>query len=267
MQEKVGYVYIIMNDCFKENTVKIGKTMKNPEERCLELYSGNTGIPTQYYVYAALRIANYGKVELALHEYFKDRRINNSREWFNVNPDEVLNIFKVIKSTTNEASIEFYDEQLLQENESSEMVVPNTSYNEFWSKFISKSILNNPLYVNSNGSSRGYIVYNVPNTYGCQINPKITKSVARVELYIYGPEKQINKDQFDYLYAHKDDIEKKYGKSLIWTKLEERIACRIYDEIDRDKSDDEIMDYLSENTLKLYNVLLPYLKEFKFKLN
>ena len=105
MQEKVGYVYIIMNDCFKENTVKIGKTMKNPEERCLELYSGNTGIPTQYYVYAALRISNYSKVELALHDYFKDRRINNSREWFNVNPDEVLNILNALNYDFTEQTI------------------------------------------------------------------------------------------------------------------------------------------------------------------
>ena len=40
MQEKVGYIYIITNDCFKDNIVKIGKTSKTPDERCAELYSG-----------------------------------------------------------------------------------------------------------------------------------------------------------------------------------------------------------------------------------
>lgn len=256
MQEKVGYIYIITNDCFKDNIVKIGKTSKTPDERCAELYSGNTGIPIPYNVYASLRTPNYDGVELALHRYFADKRINNNREWFSVSVDDVLNIFKVLLSCNSEASIEIYDNTAVDDEQN--IISNKTSYEDFWNEFIAE--VSNIMYTKS--SNRGYLVHNIPGTYGVQINPAVTRNAVRVEIYLTGRDKQTNKDQFDYLFEHKEQIERSYGKPLIWNRLDDKNACRIYDQLDRD-DDTTAIKFLSTHTIKLHDVILPYLLDFK----
>ena len=58
-----GFVYIITNDIFRDNCVKIGKTSKTPEERCLELYTGKSGVPIPFNVYAAIESEHYNEIE------------------------------------------------------------------------------------------------------------------------------------------------------------------------------------------------------------
>ena len=48
-----------------------------------------------------------------------------------------------------------------------------------------------------------------------------------VELYIDRGEALENKRIFDQLHNHKDEIEKAFGDSLLWERLDAKRACRI----------------------------------------
>ena len=133
-----GFVYIITNDIFKDNCVKIGKTSKTPEERCLELYTGKSGVPIPFNVYAAIESEHYNEIERALHEYFADKRINQNREWFNLSPEDVLRTFNLLISSVHAGTLIRYDETET-EDENTE-TVDNTKENHIELKFM-KEIL------------------------------------------------------------------------------------------------------------------------------
>ena len=50
-------------------------------------------------------------------------------------------------------------------------------------------------------------------------------------LYINRGDKAKNKEIFDFLYNQKDDIERKFGKTLEWERMDEKITCRIKDQL------------------------------------
>ena len=103
---KVGYVYILTNPSFREDWVKIGKTT-NMEERLRTLY--NTSLPLPFEVFATLRTAKYNEAEKLVHHYierFTDLRIRNNREFFNVKPEDALEIFKEVATLLDDAEIE-----------------------------------------------------------------------------------------------------------------------------------------------------------------
>ena len=54
---------------------------------------------------------------------------------------------------------------------------------------------------------------------------------ARVELYIDTGDATENKKIFDALHAKKDQIERVYGGTLSWERLDGKRACRISDTI------------------------------------
>lgn len=84
-----GIVYILTNPSFKEDELKIGKTTRQVEERIKEL-SKPSGVPNPF------RLAHYQEfddcdvVEKLMHDFFKEKRINNDREFFKVNLWEVI---------------------------------------------------------------------------------------------------------------------------------------------------------------------------------
>ena len=51
---------------------------------------------------------------------------------------------------------------------------------------------------------------------------------ARAELYIGSSNKEYNKKVYDLFLSQKNEIEKDFGESLIWTRLNDKIASRIY---------------------------------------
>lgn len=60
----------------------------------------------------------------------------------------------------------------------------------------------------------------------------ITKKHSYVQLYLDSGDKEINKKRFDFLFSRKDEIEKVFGKSLSWDRLDLKRACSIYYEFD-----------------------------------
>ena len=92
---QVGYVYILTNDSFREDWVKIGKSTRPVDIRSKEL--DNTAVPLPFSIYATLQTSKFNEVEKLVHktiDRLTDLRIRQNREFFNVAPDVALDIFK-----------------------------------------------------------------------------------------------------------------------------------------------------------------------------
>lgn len=76
-----GWVYVMSNGC-PHGLVKIGRTNMHPEDRAKQL-SAPTGVPNSFAVLLAIKVREPVALEAALHEVFRNRRLNDSREFFN----------------------------------------------------------------------------------------------------------------------------------------------------------------------------------------
>ena len=75
--------------------VKIGKTTTSVDQRVLEL-SRSSAVPLPFECYYAARVLDVGRVEEAFHDAFGDHRINPRREFFNISPERVVAILKLL---------------------------------------------------------------------------------------------------------------------------------------------------------------------------
>lgn len=89
-----GIVYILTNEAMP-GYVKIGKTTTSIEQRMLELYR-STAVPLPFECYYAARVADMSKVEEAFHDAFGDHRINPKREFFDIAPERVVAILRLL---------------------------------------------------------------------------------------------------------------------------------------------------------------------------
>lgn len=104
-----GYVYILTNDSFREDWVKIGKSSRPVDVRSKEL--DNTAVPLPFSIYATMQTSRYNEVEKLVHktiDRLTDLRIRQNREFFNVSPSVALDIFRDIASTLDDAKITVY---------------------------------------------------------------------------------------------------------------------------------------------------------------
>lgn len=104
-----GYVYILTNDSFREDWVKIGKSSRPVNVRSKEL--DNTAVPLPFSIYATMQTSKYNEVEKLVHktiDRLTDLRIRQNREFFNVPPAVALDIFRDIASTIDDAKITVY---------------------------------------------------------------------------------------------------------------------------------------------------------------
>lgn len=103
---KKGYVYILTNPSFREDWVKIGKSLREVDVRSKEL--DNTAVPLPFEIFATIETLKYHEVEKLVHKMI-DRltkpRIRQNREFFNVDPKIALDIFYDIASTIDDAKV------------------------------------------------------------------------------------------------------------------------------------------------------------------
>ncbi|RJG51205.1 GIY-YIG nuclease family protein [Motilimonas pumila] len=90
---RAGYVYVISNPVsFGEGVVKIGMTRRaDPNDRVKEL--GDASVPELFDVHAFAFTDDAPRLEKYLHRKFSEQRVNlvnNRKEFFFVEPDEVL---------------------------------------------------------------------------------------------------------------------------------------------------------------------------------
>ena len=102
-----GYVYILTNPSFKEDWVKIGRSSRPVDIRSKEL--DNTAVPLPFEIYATLKTIKYIEAEKLIHRYierFTNLRIRDNREFFNVQPEVALDIFRDVSQMLDDAVIE-----------------------------------------------------------------------------------------------------------------------------------------------------------------
>lgn len=94
MEKTKGYVYILTNKSFRDDWVKIGKSSRPVDVRSKEL--DNTAVPLPFDIYATMQTEKYAAVERIIHKQIDrltDLRIRQNREFFNVEPEQALEIF------------------------------------------------------------------------------------------------------------------------------------------------------------------------------
>jgi len=79
-------VYILTNDAM-EGFLKIGLTTTSVEQRMREL--DTTGVPLPFTCFHASEVSDGRKTEKLLHDAFKDNRVRQRREFFQIDPERV----------------------------------------------------------------------------------------------------------------------------------------------------------------------------------
>lgn len=88
------WVYVLSNPSMP-GMVKIGYTNGDPEGRVKEINRA-TGIPTDFVVEYAIPCVNGYEVEQLVHEELNDVRVNNRKEFFNINIQEAKHLLDEI---------------------------------------------------------------------------------------------------------------------------------------------------------------------------
>lgn len=81
-----GYVYILTNPSMP-GLVKVGRTSREVDLRAEELWR-HTGVPTPFDIYASEKTCDCVQLEAFIHGDLSKHRLNRSREFFRVDPDE-----------------------------------------------------------------------------------------------------------------------------------------------------------------------------------
>ena len=84
-------VYILINQSMPE-TIKIGIT-DNLERRIKEL--DNTSTPLPFECFYAVEVQDASKIEKKIHEGLDDKRVRQSREFFNTSPEQAKAILEI----------------------------------------------------------------------------------------------------------------------------------------------------------------------------
>ena len=146
---------------------------------------------------------------------------------------------------------------------------PYASRKEFWRKLIQSMNEESSLYRNISPSSRHWISAS-SGVRGIGLNMVASKFCGRAEFFIHRGNKKENEFIFDELLAQREQIEKDFGGSLIWERLEHRLACRIKTEIPGNVFDerewDTMREFMVSSMLKLEKVMEPWLAKIHQKL-
>ena len=114
MSEK-GFVYILTNPSFKDDWVKIGKSVREVNVRSKEL--DNTAVPLPFSIFATLKTSKFNEAEKFIHKMIDmvapDIRIRKGREFFNITPAKAYEILKLCAEQYDDAEAILYDEELL----------------------------------------------------------------------------------------------------------------------------------------------------------
>ena len=109
MEKEKGFVYILTNESFREDWVKIGRSSRPVDVRSKEL--DNTAVPLPFKIYATIQTIKYVDVERIVHKQIDrltDLRIRQNREFFNVEPSQALDILLDLATAIDDAVVMQY---------------------------------------------------------------------------------------------------------------------------------------------------------------
>ena len=108
--QNLQIVYVLTNPAMP-GLVKIGKTTrKEVAERMRELFG--TGVPFPFDCAFACRVADATMVEQALHVAFGNVRVNANREFFNIEPERVIAILKLLDVKDSDTLTEELEQEI-----------------------------------------------------------------------------------------------------------------------------------------------------------
>ena len=111
------YVYILSNTSFNDNIFKIGWSRNNPVIRANNLYT--SGVPTPFIIEFVISTYNGNKLETVIHNYLKQYRINEKREFFKLTKEQIYTMI-------NDLKLELINVNLDIQNEISNKKINNT---------------------------------------------------------------------------------------------------------------------------------------------
>lgn len=120
--DNFGIIYILSNPSMP-GIVKIGFTYRESiEVRMRELYS--TGVPVPFECECAYKVENCELLERALHKAFNPYRVNQNREFFNIEPYQAEAIIQLFnkEEITNQVNKELSSEHINKERVSSKCI-------------------------------------------------------------------------------------------------------------------------------------------------
>lgn len=111
--ENYGIVYVLTNPAMPD-LVKIGMTTRNEiDSRMRELYSTGVPFPFECEYACKVLVCDCAKIEKALHVAFHPYRVNASREFFKILPEQAIAILKLLdrgSDITNEVTAEINED-------------------------------------------------------------------------------------------------------------------------------------------------------------
>jgi hypothetical protein len=270
--EKQGYVYILTNPSFKEDWVKIGKSSVSVEQRVKQL--DGTAVPLPFEIYATLKTSKYSEVEKVVHQTIDsltDLRIRQSREFFNITPQEALNILKRFATMLDDAEIIEYqkpkEETFFNSLVSDRQQPRHEKRKAFWKDFIQYCKDNDGLFANNSPVGDNWIGKGIGVPFGIHMCAVIGYDFARIEIYFNSGDKELNKKVFDYLYSQKEEIELEYGSPLSWERLTDKITCRISDMIKFSCFDaedrTEVFKFMKESSERMAPIFHNFIMNYK----
>jgi len=140
---------------------------------------------------------------------------------------------------------------------------------EFWTQLLEKAKRRTNLHQNISPVIYSWIGTGAGKA-GLGYNYVIANSYAGVEIYLDRGKDfpALNKERFDELYKHKDEIEKVFGGKLSWERLDKKRASRIAFRFEgvglKDKDQwPYIQDGMIDAMIRLEAAFKPYIKQLK----
>lgn len=131
--ENKGCVYVLTNESFKDDWVKIGKSSRTPGKRKGEL--SNTSLPFPFEIFAVLYTAKYNEAEKAIHNMLQrhvNLRVSPNREFFSVDKNKLVDMLNdVISLLEDDAKLEIFGDSLItkvQEGRTKKQISKNFSF-------------------------------------------------------------------------------------------------------------------------------------------
>lgn len=131
-----GIVYVLVNPVMP-GLVKIGMTTRdNIETRMKELYGTGVPVPFECRYACKVKASDCRDIEQALHEAFSSHRINANREFFRIEPEQVMAILKlfnegdITKEITHEMDEELTPDDKIAQEKAKRARRPSLNYKE-----------------------------------------------------------------------------------------------------------------------------------------
>lgn len=190
---------------------------------------------------------------------------------FENNGSLLLNIEQIIPmKESEEYVISMADKTQDDINVQEELKTRHRSRIDFWRAYLDEVNKKTDLYHNVSPSKDSWIS-GASGISGIHFNSAISNSYARAELYFTRASREENKLLFDELIKYKEEIEKAFGDTLLWERLENRKACRVKYQLDGvDSSDKEnwpkMIEFISDGIARLEKATKEPLKKLRLEL-